>query len=136
VSAGVRLIDTETTRVEAVIQEDISPDHISRDAGKLSAEIIKTIRQKNPLRGKIVSREGREVELNIGLEQGVTPGVVMDVLEDIPLRVEGKTVARRENSIGRIRTDRVRKKTSSAVIIPPPPAVRAGQKVRERPPPP
>lgn len=131
IQANIRLINTETTRLESVVSEEITAGKISGDAEKLAKIIILEIRGKRPLQGKIVSAEEANLILNIGSEEGMTPGLVMEVIEDKPLRVEGRIIDHREKEIGKLKIDSVQAHLSIATVIESSEEIRPGKKVRE-----
>jgi len=72
---SMRLIETETGRVSAVVSETIgSAVPVSALTDKLAEKLINKLKQHYPLRGKILNQKGPEVRINIGQTSGVQIG--------------------------------------------------------------
>jgi class 3 adenylate cyclase/tetratricopeptide (TPR) repeat protein len=86
---SLRLIETETGRINAAVTETVgSATPVSNLADKLSDGLIKNLQRLFPLRGKIVSQNGREVTINIGQNVGVQIGMRFKMIsEDVTLEV-------------------------------------------------
>jgi class 3 adenylate cyclase/CHAT domain-containing protein/tetratricopeptide (TPR) repeat protein len=71
----LRLIETETGQVTAAVTEAFgSAVPASLMADKLSASLLKKVKERYPLRGKISEVKGDKIILNIGQNQGVKVG--------------------------------------------------------------
>jgi len=57
-------------------------ERILQQKDKLSTQILQSITQHYPLRGKIADVKGQRVHLNIGADEGVRSGMVFDVLKN------------------------------------------------------
>ena len=69
---SMRLIQTETGRITAVLSETIGGVvPVSVLTGKLAEKLINRLKQHFPLRGKILNQNGQEVQINIGQMSGV-----------------------------------------------------------------
>ncbi len=104
---SLRLVDTETTSIQAALTEKLETKDREDVAEILSREILNKIRTAYPLQGKILSFEKNEVVLNIGFKDGVTLGSKMSILSG----AEG-----RESKIGAIEITSVNENTSTATI--------------------
>jgi CHAT domain-containing protein len=86
---SMRLIETETGRVSAVVSETIgSAVPVSALTDKLAEKLINKLKQHYPLRGKILNQKGPEVRINIGQTSGVQIGQRFKAAgEDVRLEV-------------------------------------------------
>ena len=72
VSVSMRLIETETGRITAVLNESFKTTvPVSLSAERLSDELLKKLKQLYPLRGKVLEIKDGEIRLNIGEMAGV-----------------------------------------------------------------
>jgi tetratricopeptide (TPR) repeat protein len=102
---NLRLIDTETSAIAKTIQHRIgaNPD-LEREIFDVNRAVLKTVVEQYPLQGYVVQAEGSEVMINLGRNQGVTPGTAFEVIqpgESVTykgrvLKGASKTVARLE----------------------------------------
>ncbi len=120
---SMRMIETETTLIKAALTEGLKTKEKKNVAERLSQEILKKIRTEYPLKGRILAFEGERVVLDIGSKEGVTVGIIMDVLSE----VSGKT-----EKHGEIKIILVEEKRSYANIISLHKDFREGFKVKER----
>jgi hypothetical protein len=73
---GIRITETETTAVKGALSSTIGKEAKIVDAvDPLGREILERIRLAYPVKGRIVSAEGVQVEFNIGSREGVSPGM-------------------------------------------------------------
>lgn len=80
---SMRLIDTETTLVNATALHQVAlSGDLSPVLDQVAQELLHDIRRAYPLQGRLVrlTAEGHVI-LNIGAWHGLTPGVVMHVLD-------------------------------------------------------
>ena len=80
-SAALRAIDTETTRL-ALVSSQTAPDPAdpARLAAAMAQQIAKTVADKYPLKGRIVSVDGPQAIINLGRKHGVEAGQSFHVL--------------------------------------------------------
>jgi Tfp pilus assembly protein PilF len=120
---SLRLIDTETTLINATAlhQVELSAD-LRPVLDQLARDLLQGIRQAYPLRGYIqrLTAEGNVV-LNLGAWHGLTPGLVMQVLDD-------DTADRR---IGRIEVTQVNPRSAQGRVLEQTAALAPGSKVQE-----
>lgn len=131
VEVQVRLIDSETTALAAILSGKIDPGDLGGSARKLAAGIGEAIRHARPLQGRILSRENDTVVLNIGAETGLSRGRTLDVIEDEEIRQGGQSIGRREKVIGRITVTDAEAGSSRASLLQSSGPLPAGSKVRE-----
>lgn len=103
-AAAVRAIDTETTRL-AMVRSERAPEPV--DPGRLAAgiadAIAKTVKEKYPLKGRVVAQDGERVIINLGRKHGVTPGQSFNVLvRGEPIELNGRVLGYRETQIARV----------------------------------
>ena len=81
VAASVRAIDTETTQLAMVRSErgTGAPDP-TQLAGAIANSVAATVKDKFPLKGRVVSVDGERAIINIGKKHGLTTGQTFNVL--------------------------------------------------------
>jgi hypothetical protein len=101
---NLRLIDTETSAIPKVVTNAFATDaSLTTYIHQLNRDILKTIMEKYPLKGYVVTVSGDQVMLNIGQSQGVVQGTRFQVLEDQkPIEYKGKMLQQAPKSIGEI----------------------------------
>lgn len=99
-----RLIETETGRISVALSETFpSAASTSILAEKLSESLLKKIKEKYPVRGKVKKIEGDNIILNIGQQAGVEIGQQFkDINEEFVLEV---VAVQSDESIAKIITD-------------------------------
>ncbi|MDL1963141.1 MAG: CHAT domain-containing protein [Deltaproteobacteria bacterium] len=108
VSVSMRLIETETGRITAVLNESfktIVP--VSLSAERLSDELLKKLKQLYPLRGKVLEVKDGEIRLNIGEMAGVRTGQRFsvsggDIILEVTSIQQDRSLARRVKGKGLI----------------------------------
>ena len=116
VQLSVRLIETETTRVRASATEVMTtPATFETTVTSLAQTLLRKVRQVYPLRGQIVQVTPQGVLLNIGAEQGVTPGLMLQVFgSEEPILVDGKVVDYFREPVGQIKVTTVQPRLALA----------------------
>jgi CHAT domain-containing protein/tetratricopeptide (TPR) repeat protein len=116
VQLSVRLIETETTRVRASATEVMTtPTAFETTVTSLAQTLLRKVRQVYPLQGQIVQVTPQGVLLNIGAEQGVTPGLVLQVFgSEEPILVDGKVVDYFREPVGQIKVTTVQPRLALA----------------------
>ncbi|MBW2308677.1 MAG: CHAT domain-containing protein [Deltaproteobacteria bacterium] len=102
---GIRITETETTAVKGAVSRTMGKDaKLVDSAVPLAQEILQRIQLAYPMRGRITSAEGINVELNIGSRVGVTEGMRMMALgsKNKPLGEIEITQVTEKSSTGRI----------------------------------
>jgi class 3 adenylate cyclase/tetratricopeptide (TPR) repeat protein len=129
----VRLIETETTRIRASASVIVErPDDIARAVQRVSKALLHALRQAYPLRGRIARVTPQGVILNLGTEQGVTPGLVMQVFGPAePLEISGEVIGYRPTPVGRIQVTEVEAQFAQARVLEQTEALQQGWKVQE-----
>jgi CHAT domain-containing protein/class 3 adenylate cyclase len=86
---SLRIIETETGRITAAFTEAVgSAAPVSVLTDRLSESLIAKFKKLYPLRGKILSQNGREVRTNLGQKLGLQVGQQLKVInEDVTLEV-------------------------------------------------
>lgn len=131
----LRVIKTETTRIRATTTEVVEPG-VRLDAAVQQAAktLLQALRQAYPLQGRIARVTPQEVVLNIGAEQGVLPGLVLQVFgTDEPLEVDGKVVGSHRQPAGRIEVTGLIAGLAQARILEQTAPIQPGWKVQEVP---
>jgi tetratricopeptide (TPR) repeat protein len=101
---SMRVIDTETTNIAySTTQREGVQDAVAT-ASTLAAAVVKTVREKYPLKGRIaVADDENAIIINLGKKHGVAPGQRFNVLgESTPIELNGKILGYREAKLGQI----------------------------------
>ena len=106
-TAAVRAIDTETTQLAMVRSERTSGASGTPNPTELAATIAnavaKTVQDKYPLKGRIVSVEGERAIINLGKKHGLAAGQTFNVLSrGEPIELNGRVLGYRENRIAQV----------------------------------
>lgn len=99
-----RAIDTETTRLALVkserAEELIQPDRI---AAQIADQIAKTIKEKYPLKGRVVQMDGERAILNLGRKHGVVSGQTFNVLgTPEPIESNGRVIGYKDAKVAQV----------------------------------
>ena len=80
-SVAYRAIDTETTRL-ALVRTDKGgePVKIEQLAATVADAVARTIKEKYPLKGRVVGMDGPRAILNLGRKHGLVAGQTFNVL--------------------------------------------------------
>ncbi len=103
-AAAVRAIDTETTQLTMVRSERTTgAPNPTELASNIALAVAKTVQDKYPLKGRIVSVEGDRAIINLGKKHGLTAGQGFNVLtRGQPIELNGRVLGYRETLIARI----------------------------------
>ena len=106
-TAAVRAIDTETTQLAMVRSDRTSGASGTPNPTELAATIAnavaKTVQDKYPLKGRIVSVDGERAIINLGKKHGLTAGQSFNVLSrGEPIELNGRVLGYRENRIAQV----------------------------------
>jgi hypothetical protein len=95
--------------------------------------LLPALRQAYPLQGRIAHVTPQGVVLNIGAEQGMAPGLVLQVFgTEEPLTVDGKVVGYHRPPVGRLEVTSVEAGLPQARILEQTETLQPGWKVQER----
>lgn len=130
---SLRLIETETTAIKVTVIEgaegEVDIDILSE---KLARGIAEKLKVQYPLRGKIISLKDKELILNIGADQGVTPGSTMKILAEMePVQLKGKWIIPQGREIGKVTITSVETNLAYAKILEKSDEIQVGLKVEE-----
>jgi len=134
VSAAYRAIDTETTRVQLVRSErstgPVDPDKL---AAAMADALAKTVKEKYPLKGRIVSADPASAIINLGRKQGVVAGQSFNVLSrGEPIELNGRVLGYKDSKVAQLTVSSVDELFSTARIAPGAPALEKNQRVIAR----
>ena len=103
-TAAVRAIDTETTQLAMVRSERTTgAPNPTELAANIAVALAKTVHDKYPLKGRIVSVEGDRAIINLGKKHGLTAGQGFNVLtRGEPIELGGRILGYRETRIAQI----------------------------------
>ena len=103
-TAAVRAIDTETTQL-AMVRSDRStgPPNPTELAATIAQALAKTVQDKYPLKGRIVSLDGQSAIINLGKKHGLAKGQSFNVLSrGEPIEFNGRVLGYKEDRIAQI----------------------------------
>ena len=97
--ASLRMVETESTRIISAFSEAFSPEtaSVQEAVSKLVQKTIRTLEEKYPLQGRIITLDGQTVEINLGSSVGVSQAQSFSVFgqseKDLPKgKIQIKTV--------------------------------------------
>ena len=131
--ADVRLIETETGRIQAMVTETFeASETLDGAVAQLSQTLLTQMRQRYPLQGRIARLTPEVVTLDIGTAQGVTPGVTLQVFgSEEPLERNGKVVDYHRIPAGVVEVTNVAAQFAQARVLEQTAAFQSGWKVQE-----
>ena len=116
--AYVRLVDTETTALAMQTSQPVRIDTLENAAQNIVERILAETADSRELRGLVADVTDDIVMVNIGSKHGAALGQRFDVFTDgDPIEVGGRTIAHRQNTIGRIEITDVEEDYSLAEIV-------------------
>jgi class 3 adenylate cyclase/CHAT domain-containing protein/tetratricopeptide (TPR) repeat protein len=130
---NVRLVETETSHVPASAIEIVhQPGDINGVVEQVARTLLQALRQTYPLQGSLARVTPQGVILNIGVAQGVTTGLVMQVFgPDEALEVNGQVVGYHRTPVGRIKVTSVEARHAQAQVLEQTEVWQPGWKVQE-----
>jgi tetratricopeptide (TPR) repeat protein len=130
---GMRVIETETTRIKASAIEPVAPaGGIDGLVERVSKALLQQLHEAYPLQGLIAQVTPEGIIVNIGTEQGVTPGRRLQVFgTEGPTERDGKIIAYRGLPVGLIEVINVEATHSQAKVLEQTVPFQAGWKVKE-----
>jgi len=130
----LRLIDSETSAIPIVYSKPVNTNNIDRVIKKVSSDILEKIREKYPLQGFVIQKEGDQVLINLGETQGVKPGMHFALLEGGgTIEFKGKKLRRKLVKVGEIEVSSVEPDVSYAKILSVQGQIKSEMKIREIP---
>jgi tetratricopeptide (TPR) repeat protein len=103
-TAALRAIDTETSRL-AMVRSDraAEPVDVNKMAATIADAIAKTVKDKYPLKGRVVAQDGERVIINLGKKHGVIAGQGFNVLSrGEPIEHNGRVLGYRDTQVARL----------------------------------
>lgn len=133
VQLGLRVVETETTRLRAALTETLAAEQgLDALAEQFATALSQKLRAVYPLQGRLLQASTQEVLLNIGTEHGVTTGMSLQVLQDVPLQLDGKVAGVQQLAVGLIEVTRVEAQLAQARVLEHTLTFETGWKVKER----
>jgi tetratricopeptide (TPR) repeat protein len=129
---SLRVVETETTRLRAALTDVLGSPDIESIAVRLATALVHKLRAAYPLQGRILQAAPPDLLLNIGAEQGVTIGMTLQVLNEEPLRLDGKVVSVRQLPVGLIEVTNVEPRLAQARVLEQTTIFEPGWKVKEK----
>jgi tetratricopeptide (TPR) repeat protein len=104
VSVGMRAIDTETTRLALVRSERAAePLKVDALAKSMADAVARTVKEKYPLKGRVVAMDGPRAILNLGRKHGVMAGQSFNVLSrGEPIESNGRVLGYKDTRVARL----------------------------------
>ncbi len=132
VRLSLRLIDSETSAVPAIVSERFNAEQMEEYADKLASSLLKKLQAKYPLRGYVVKAKGDRVILNLGRKQGLRTGVRMALLvEGKPIKFMGKKLRGDLERAGTVEVTKVEEDLSYGRVLSASVKVKKGMKLEE-----
>jgi class 3 adenylate cyclase/CHAT domain-containing protein/tetratricopeptide (TPR) repeat protein len=130
---GIRVIETETTRIKASTVEPIELSRgIDGTVDRVSSALLQQLHGAYPLQARIAQVTPQGIIVNIGAEQGMTPGRTLQVFgAEEPIEIDGKIVGYRGLPIGLIEVTNVEATLSQARVLEQTTPFQTGWKVKE-----
>ncbi len=129
---SLRLIDSETSAVPAVVTAPVDVEQVAQAARKVAKDLMAEVVHDYPLRGYIVRTKDGRVILNLGRDQGLKTGMRMSILkEGKPIEFMGRKLRGDLEEVGQIEVVKVEKDLSYGKVISTTVKVKRGMKVRE-----
>lgn len=118
-TTSVRAIDTETTQLALVRAERSSgAPNPSALAATLAQAIAQTIQDKYPLKGRVVSVDGKVAIINLGKKHGLSAGQAFNVLvRGEPIELNGRVLGYKETRIAQLAVTEVNELLSYARVV-------------------
>ena len=130
---SMRVLETETTRARASVAEIVdNPQDVDDVMNLLSRKLLDKLRAAYPLQARIAQITPQGIILNIGAEQGMTPGLTMQAFgEENQITLEGQVVDALGDPVGLVEVTRVEEKLSRARVVEQTQAFVQGWKLKE-----
>jgi tetratricopeptide (TPR) repeat protein len=130
---GIRVIETETTRIKASTAEPVDPSRgVDGAVERVARALLQQLHEAYPLQGRIAQVMPQSLIVNIGAEQGVTPGRTLQVFStEEPIELGGKVVGYRGLPVGLIEVTAVEAMLSEARVLEQTAPFQMGWKVKE-----
>ncbi len=100
----MRLVDTETTGIAKVINQDIDTDERFKDnLNSLNRELLAAVIKEYPVKGFVVANKDGDLTINVGSNQGVVTGTKFNIIEEQPTtEYKGKILKASPKIVGQI----------------------------------
>ncbi|MFY7974352.1 MAG: caspase family protein [Rubrivivax sp.] len=108
-SASVRAIDTETTRVALLRnRRAAAPSDPEQIASGMAQEVQVAVAEQYPLKGRVVRAEAGQVIINLGKKHGLKAGQAFNVLgQGEAIEHNGRVLGHRDTVLGRVTVTQV-----------------------------
>ena len=124
--------DVDQSRVINTVTDLLAPSlGLEGGADQLATTLVQKLRAAYPLQGRLLHVTLPTVLINIGTEQGVTPGMTLHVFNEQQLRLDGKEIGSQPLPVGVIEITRVEPRLAQARVLEQTAAFQEGWKVRE-----
>jgi tetratricopeptide (TPR) repeat protein len=133
-TASVRAIDTETTQLVMVRAEKLSgTPNPTALAATLAQAIAKTVQDKYPLKGRVVSVDGQNTIINLGKKHGLSTGQSFNVLvRGEAIELNGRVLGYKESRIAQLAVTEVQDLLAYARIVESTAALEKNQRIIAR----
>jgi hypothetical protein len=132
---GIRIIETESTRIKASMVEPVEPSRgLDGTVERVSRALLQQLHESYPLQGRIATMTPQGIMVNIGAEQGVTLGLALQVFgTERPIELDGKVVGHQRLPVGRLEVTAVEATLSQTRVLEQAEPFQQGWKVKEVP---
>jgi hypothetical protein len=115
----MRLIDTETTGISKVINQNIGTgDRFQDNINSLNRDLLATVIKEYPVKGFVVSNKDGSLMINVGSNQGVVTGTKFNIVEEQPAtEYKGKILKASPKTVGQIEVTKTELDFSNARIL-------------------
>ncbi len=133
-TASVRAIDTETTQLAMVRAEKLSgTPNPTALAATLAQAIAQTVQEKYPLKGRVVSVDGKSAIINLGKKHGLAMGQSFNVLvRGEPIELNGRVLGYKESRIAQLAVTEVQDQLAYTRIVESSAALEKNQRIIAR----
>jgi tetratricopeptide (TPR) repeat protein len=130
---SLRVVETETTRLRAAVTDLLDASlGLEGAADHLATALLQKLRTVYPLQGRLLQVTPETVLVNIGADHGVAPGMILQVLREQSLHLEGKEVGAQRLPVGLIEITSVEPRLAQARVVEQSSDFESGWKVKER----
>jgi hypothetical protein len=133
-TASVRAIDTETTQLAMVRAEKLTgTPNPTALAATLAQAIAQTVQDKYPLKGRVVSVDGKSAIINLGKKHGLTTGQSFNVLvRGEAIELNGRVLGYKESRIAQLAVTEVQDQLAFTRIVESTAALEKNQRIIAR----
>lgn len=132
---NLRLVDTETSAIAKTLTRELGPEsNWNQSLLQLNRDLLTAIVASYPLKGFVVQMAGDQAMINLGSNQGMVEGTVLDVIEEsAPIEYKGRVLKGRPKMVGRLEVVSVEPDLCYARVVNKKRNLKRDDKVKENP---